>query len=319
MKHEDIIAKVDILKFIEKLGIEGKVQGREFISKCPFPEHDDSTPSFSMAISGDRMGMWQCFGCGAKGNTIHLVQRILNIEKEQAVKQIAQWFNFPDSLNFPSTAEIAKLLEPKKEDVEEDIIRIPLPKVEVSKESIIEYLMRKRKYTEVKAWDIINFYNMAWIASGYYANRLIIPIYDSVGSLVTFEARSMNGEGKKALYPKGSPMAHLLFNNHNVIGTTVWITEGVWDAIRLWSFGEPAIATFGAHLSSYQARMVIDKYSDVFLLYDGDEAGRKAREEAIITLKPYVNVFEVDLWFGDPADLSKEDFREIVRQVNFRK
>jgi len=321
MTHEQIIAKVDILKLIEKLGLEGKVQGKEFITHCPFPEHDDKTPSFSIAIVGDAMGKWRCFGCGAKGNSLHLVQRVLNIEREQAEKQIAQWFGFPDSLNFPSTAEISKMLEEKKQDEEEiDLVRIPLPKVLDDKSRIIEYLMMKRKYTEKQAWDIINFFNLAWVDSGYYAGRLIIPIYDSLGSLVTFEARDMTGMAeKKALYPKGSPVGHLLFNNHNLSNDLAWITEGIWDAVRLWTFGEPALATFGAHITNHQAQMLIDKYENIFLLFDGDEAGQRAREESLEKLKPYVNVFEMDLWYGDPADLTREEFKEILRQLNIRR
>lgn len=306
---------------MDKLKIEGKVQGKELMACCPFPEHIDKTPSFSIAISGDRVGMWQCFGCGSAGNTLHLVQRVLGVEREQAEKQIAKWFGFPNSINYPSTEEISKLLDRKVDaEEEEDIIRIPLPKTNDSKEEIISYLMQRRNYTEKKAFDIINFFNIKWMDSGYYSDRLIIPIYDSYGSLITFEARDMTGKAeKKALYPRGSPMARMLYNNHNLEGGHVWITEGIWDAIRLWSFGEPAIATFGAHLSNHQAHILISKYSDIFLLYDGDEAGRKAKEHAGELLKPYINVYEVGLRYGDPDILTKEDFRELLRQLNIRR
>jgi len=322
MRHEEVIEKVDVLDLISKLGIEGEIQGKEFVGHCPFPEHDDKTPSFSISILGDRRGMWQCFGCDSKGNTIHLVQRVLGIEKEQAEKQIAQWFNFPDSLNFPSTQEITRLLDRGqiRSEEEEEMVRIPLPRIVSDKTRIIDYLVKKRNYIEAKAWDIINFFNMSWADSGYYHDRIIIPVYDSIGSLITFEARDLTRQAdKKALYPKGSPISKLLFNNHNINEKYVWVTEGIWDAIRLWSFGEPAISCFGAHLSNYQAQILISKYSDVFLLYDGDEAGRKAKEKASEILKPYINVYEVDLMFGDPADLTKEEFRELMRQLNIKR
>lgn len=321
MTHEDIIPKIDILKLLDNLEIQGKIQGREFIACCPFPEHDDSSPSFSLAIEGDSIGLWQCFGCNSKGNIIHLVQRCLNVDRETAIKRIGEWFGFSDTIISPSIQEILTLLDKKKAyEVEEDLIRIPLPKVNSDKERIIEYLMTKRKYTEKQAWSILNFYNIAWIDSGYYKDRIIIPIYDSLGSLVTFEASDLTGHSEpKKLYPKGSPISKLLFNSHNVTGDYAWIVEGIWDAIRLWSFGEPVIATFGAHLSSFQARQIIKKYSDVMILFDGDEAGQSAKDKASEVLKPYVNVIEANLRFGDPAELTREEFRELVTFLNIRR
>jgi DNA primase len=111
----------------------------------------------------------------------------------------------------------------------------------------------------------------------------------------------------------------MLFNNHNLSGGQVWITEGIWDAIRLWTFGEPSVSVFGSHIGSYQARALISKYSDAFLLFDGDDAGRKAKDEASELLRPYMNVYEVDLQYGDPADLSREEFRELIRQLNIKR
>jgi len=315
MKHEDVIEKVDLLDFLERLKIEGEIQGKEFVAKCPLPEHEDSTPSFSFCLEGDRKGMWQCFGCDSKGNALHLVQRILDVDRKEASKRIAEWFGFSNVVGSVSSSEIKRLLDKEdKEIMEEDIVRIPLPKLKDEKNGIIEYLMKSRKYTERKAWDIINQFNLAEAIQGsYYQNRIIIPIYDSSGSLVTYEACDISGRAeKKKLYPKGSPISKVLFNNHNVSGNYVWLVEGIWDALRIWSFGEPVVASFGAHLSKAQERLLIEKFQDLFILYDGDKAGRKAKDKVVIQLKPYLNIIEGNLRYGDPADLTKEEFREMI-------
>jgi DNA primase len=332
MRHEDIVARVDILKLLEKLGLEGKVQGKEFMCRCPFPEHPERTPSFSIAVEGKSVGKFQCFGCGAKGNSLHLVQRVLGVEREAASRQIAQWFDFPDALNFPTNEELSRLLDKpiEVEEEEEDLIRIPLPKVSDDKELILNYLCGRRRYSLREAMDIVNLFDMAYSDSGYYHHRLIIPIFDAEQNLVTFEARDITGKAeKKALYPKGSPMSKVLFNFRKRGRNEVWITEGIWDALRLWSFGENAIATFGAHLTVHQARMIINRYSKVVLLYDGDKAGKNAahgvpasgRQEAIKgafeILSPYVETIVYDLQFGDPDELLESEFNEIRRQLNY--
>lgn len=39
--------------------------------RCPFPDHDDKTPSFEVKASGNR---WVCYGCNRRGGAIDLVK-----------------------------------------------------------------------------------------------------------------------------------------------------------------------------------------------------------------------------------------------------
>ena len=47
-----------------------KRQGARFTGLCPYPDHQEKTPSFS--VSPDR-GFYYCFGCQRGGDTIKLV------------------------------------------------------------------------------------------------------------------------------------------------------------------------------------------------------------------------------------------------------
>lgn len=48
--------------------------------KCPFPDHDDGTASFSYE---DKKGLFNCFGCGRGGDVINLGYYMENIENER--------------------------------------------------------------------------------------------------------------------------------------------------------------------------------------------------------------------------------------------
>ena len=112
-------------------------------------------------------------------------------------------------------------------------------------------------------------------------------------------------------------MSKILFNDHNIeSGISVWIVEGIWDAIRLWSFGENVIATFGAHLSDVQALLVIKKYRMIKILYDGDKAGRNGAVKIQQILSPYLTVVNVALRFGDPGELYRKEFMDMKRGLN---
>ncbi|MCE9932730.1 toprim domain-containing protein [Aeromonas salmonicida] len=93
-----------------------------------------------------------------------------------------------------------------------------------------------------------------------YDNRVLIPIYDLDGVLVTFQGRHISSDApRKYLFPPGLPgSGRFLFNGHNVIGCEeIVIGEGAFDVmatkiamdrrVDLRSVGQ--IGTFGKHLS----------------------------------------------------------------------
>lgn len=93
-----------------------------------------------------------------------------------------------------------------------------------------------------------------------YAKRIIIPIFDLAGNMVSFQGRDITGEAeKKYLFPPGfaSTGAHL-YNGHNAYGSKrVVMGEGAFDvmAIKLALDADMGlrdivpIGSFGKHLS----------------------------------------------------------------------
>jgi DNA primase len=93
-----------------------------------------------------------------------------------------------------------------------------------------------------------------------YANRIIIPIFDLEGDLVSFQGRDITGTAdKKYLFPPGfSSTGTHLFNSHNAVGAArIVIGEGVFDVFALKIALDAdmglrdvvPIGSFGKHLS----------------------------------------------------------------------
>jgi DNA primase len=59
----------------------------DIMMRCPFPDHQDSTPSLSANI--DKNGCWRCFGCKRKGNLEQLLAQLKSITVGEAIQQIA--------------------------------------------------------------------------------------------------------------------------------------------------------------------------------------------------------------------------------------
>lgn len=62
---ERIKRTVDLKDYIARAaGSTFEKNGRGFVCRCPFPDHEDSTPSFVVTPSEN---LWNCFGCGQIG------------------------------------------------------------------------------------------------------------------------------------------------------------------------------------------------------------------------------------------------------------
>ena len=62
-------AKLDFELVLRHYGVEVKRKGNQHQGFCPLPNHNGkkNSPSFSAQLE---KGIFQCFGCGAKGNVL---------------------------------------------------------------------------------------------------------------------------------------------------------------------------------------------------------------------------------------------------------
>ncbi|HET6688823.1 MAG TPA: CHC2 zinc finger domain-containing protein, partial [Rubrobacter sp.] len=63
-----------------------KRQGARFVGLCPYPDHQEKTPSFS--VTQDR-GFYYCFGCSRGGDAIKLVMDLKSLDFADAVSYLA--------------------------------------------------------------------------------------------------------------------------------------------------------------------------------------------------------------------------------------
>ncbi len=119
--------------------------------------------------------------------------------------------------------------------------------------------------------------------SGYWANRVVIPIFDLVGDWANFSTRILpdfeEGCDKKYLYPKGGRRS-ILYNHVALLeetDTPVFVVEGCFDALAHWP---QSVAVLGKPTPTHLEALAAAPRPVVFVL-DGD-----AWEEAwVMTLK----------------------------------
>ena len=247
----------------ERLGLSVK----HHKSLCPF--HADSHPSLSYSTSKN---MFRCFVCEAKGGTIDLVMRHLNVDFREACRWLADEHNI--ILDEWQPAEKAE--EPKPFDASRYARYFEHPWLD---EAASKFLFYERLIDPRVVW---------WCRLTSWQDRkgtpwLQIPYYNRQGKLVGVQNRNLvRGSLPRFRFPQGSECGIYNLPVLNLLkpGEPLFITEGASDCWAMLSSGHKAIAIPSATLLKpkdvEQLSMLNNQCSISFHMYpDRDEPGER--------------------------------------------
>jgi DNA primase len=110
--------------------------------------------------------------------------------------------------------------------------------------------------------------------------RLIIPIRDQNGKLITISGRSINDEMKPKYIHYKFPARRILYglyeNRSEIRKRNICvITEGQLDVISAWQANFPVVvSSFGAHAGEAHLAIASRYTSNIYFAYDADHAGK---------------------------------------------
>ena len=75
VNYKSLREELSFIEILHHYRVELKERGEQWQGFCPLPTHEGKrrSPSFSANVG---KGIWQCFGCGAKGNVIEFAARM---------------------------------------------------------------------------------------------------------------------------------------------------------------------------------------------------------------------------------------------------
>ncbi|MEG0826341.1 MAG: DNA primase [Bacilli bacterium] len=304
----DIRKSVDIVDIISNY-VSLTAHGKNYFGICPF--HNDNNPS--MSVSKEKQ-IYKCFSCGERGNVFTFIQKYENISFLEAVRIVALKSGIEININIQDKQieknkelyDIYKLslklyqnnintkhgLEAKEylkqRQIDDEIIKQFEIGLAIKDRTLLTSLLVNKNYTYenmLKSGLIIkNEYGY----SDIYCNRIMFPLYDTVGKIVGYSGRIYNEKNNSKyintketeIFKKGE----LLYNYHRAkdqarITDTIIIMEGFLDVIRVYSIGiTNCVATMGTAVTKNQAILIKRLAKNVILCFDGDEAGIKATE-----------------------------------------
>lgn len=280
---------MSIEKLLKEKGISFIPSGKDYLIKCLNPEHDDSNPSLRI----DKIsGVSHCLSCGWKHNIFKYFGVVTNT----------------------SSMRISKLKE-KIEKIRTDMFGLSMP-------------IGSTPYTKV--FRGISVATLK-IFEAFYTNdeekladRIVFPIRDITGKIGIFVGRHVlsNANPKYVMYPKGRSITSYPLKLEKGVSKII-LVEGIFDMLNMYDKGIHNVVcvfgtqTFKKDLSSKLLPYKVQGIEKIYILFDGDAAGRKAAEE----LKPLIEDENIEVEIInlpddlDPGVLDNEAIESIKEYI----
>lgn len=249
--------------------------------------------------------VFHCFSCGAGGSVLDFVAAMEHCSVRRAAEKLLGWQG--------RWAPADRVWEPT---VTKKIESVPPLGFRLRGVDLRHPYLRARGIDDATAAE----YEVGYYAGpGLMQHRLVIPIHDGAGRLVSYCGRSLDGSDPRYKFPAGFAKSRFLFNLHRAMATgqtTVIVVEGFFDCLKVHQAGfRSVVSLMGSVLSKRQLELLVGRFTTVTLMLDGDRAGRQASFAITARLGQACRVRAVLLDDNaQPDQLSSHDVREILRE-----
>lgn len=289
-----------------------KRTGRSIYLNCPF--HSDGrerTASLSVNLEtfeqgGRRIkaGTFHCLGCNERGRMDKLISRILGFEDNgvQGLKWVVQNYSISERIDQPFFEE---------EETEEFDFE-----PELEQYRFVHSYVTGRGVSEA----VIDFFDIGFDRE---AEAVTFPIQDERGAVQGIQRRKI--KFKQYLNPTGLNKGDFLYGFAQVrqyadVIEDVYIVEGIFDCLVLWSNRIPAVSILGAIPSEKQIELIKKlPVKSVVLCLDNDRAGNDGSNKLYQALKGTKLLFKAVLPkpVKDVAELPQTEFQNIKKIIMF--
>ena len=242
--------------------------------RCRCPIHSVSGDGNKTSFRIKQDGRWVCFACHRWGGFADLLMHLSGVSFQQANALLE---NLPET--FSSLDEVL-LLPPREELLRR--LKYPLLSEAVMgpyRGNCSIYLLNRKFST-----NVLKLYGIGYDVQ---QGRIVIPARDHSGRLVgvTYRVDYEGSSTWKYFHEHFTKAQHLWgfhfwANNEQI--PRVYIVEGQLDSVRMHQLGHAACSIMGSFMSDDQVE-ILNRYckTDVTLMFDNDEAGKKCTQETV--------------------------------------
>jgi len=304
----DELKKLPPEKVLGALNIQYKKQGNAFVFSAPYRQ--DTNPS--CRIEPSRYGDWHFvdFGTGQQGTYIDLLlaygytykQSIDLLRKVRKTLDKAEAGQRSLTLATPSASAPPKN-QTRHGEKEVNLNVISKPAKEVPE--VVQYIQKERGYTELPDW--LNYYKVEKDGKTYTG-------YGTTATNGSIHLRFLGNASFKELCIGNSSFTHIKQGSTG----TVYIVEGIHDALALWSYGvrQDDILILNGVGNTKQVLNAIANYREVIIATDMDKAGEETAQIIAKSLKPNQKAFRLVTNAKDVDEEWRSGNRPVLQPIN---
>lgn len=236
-----------VLDLLKAKNVDFRISGKDYVTKCFNPDHDDSNPSFRIDKT---TGIAHCFSCGYKTNI----------------------FKYFGILSNNVSLKVVKLKEKLN----------ALKAVHDGLEMLVGAKPVNTQFRGISLATLKEFNAFYTDQDQEMIDRIIFPITDVRDKTVAFIGRHTLSSGNPRYIIKPSGAQFSLFPAKVAPTKSIILVEGIFDFLNMWDKGaRNVVCVFGTSrlYNDTAAKLLPYKMlgvERVYILYDGDEAGRTA-------------------------------------------
>ena len=270
---------VDPHWLLEELGIEFDDRRTMLWGRCPHPDHNDGSPSWRVIAdeTSDRYGQHRCYGCGYGGYAVHLVETVLNVSREEA----RAWLELRgNSGELPAEVDLQVRHQPLGNSPR---LQLPDGVVLPGDRPIREWPIAVKRFLHGRGVtvDQVTRWGIGYAETGVQRNRVVIPIRDHRGGLLSYTGRTFTNAPLRYKDPKledGADLAAVFGVEHfGAADQVVVVTEGAFNALaveRVVPSSWRVAALYGSQLNPRHLLRLM-RFKTVLLATDPDNAGNR--------------------------------------------
>lgn len=280
-------------ELLDSRNIKYKTSGADLVIRCLNPDHEDNNPSMRI----DQLtGKFNCLSCGHSGNIFTYFDVIRN------------------ELDIMAISIKNKIREKTVEK-----LSIPLGAIPFARDH------RDISADTYAAFDAFTYSD----TSNDLTDRVIFPLKNINGDITSFHARRLYSDAspKYLNYPKNVAKGFFPPDPIKYMGSVI-LVEGIFDFLNLYDKGlTNVVSSMGltqAKKLDKEGKAILEKYSilklqgvsTIYIMYDGDKAGREAADKLLPILKKQFVAEIIELPEGmDPGEMTQEQVDELRNLV----
>ncbi len=291
--------------------------------RCPFPDHDDKSPSFEIKRNGL---YWKCYGCNASGGSIDLVKHMLRISFLDARRWLlertsnsyltTQSRSFKQSFPTAGSKKIDRPVSPESvPDFELYAKFLELCPIQpkgrnylssrcisnstiehfqigqVSNSGAINEIARAFGFDRTSAAGLLTKRSTAQRYHPIFpSNSLLFPYLTDAG-IVYFQSRSIDDSATGSRWRNLNHRRRRLFNESILDDSSVKsvaICEGVMDTLSACELNMQAVGLIGVSAKlTREQKLKLKTKKSVQILLDWDEKGEERSNQLMLELQRF--------------------------------